>query len=50
MRSSVDSQELELDFVRAGVLAIGLAAAVVVLVGANVEVVQALIQSEQSLI
>jgi hypothetical protein len=50
MQSSVDSQELELDFVRARVLAIGLAAAIVVLVGANVEVVQALIQLEQSLI
>jgi hypothetical protein len=50
MRSSVDSQELELDFVRVGVLAIGLAAAIVVLVGANVKVVQALIQLEQSLI
>jgi hypothetical protein len=50
MQSGVDSQELELDFVRVRVLAIGLAAAVVVLVGANVEVVRALIRSEWSLI
>jgi hypothetical protein len=39
MQSSVDSQELELDFVRVRVLAIGLVAAIVVLVGADVEVV-----------
>ena len=50
MQSNVDSQEPELSPVRVGVLAVGLAAAVVVLVGANAKVVWALIQLEQSLI